>query len=142
MRRVRAKAGVNRGSNLLLATIKAPIERARAKVMSLKISSLSRLPPTVFSAPDTATSPPHLWSMWALCGASPPIRRRLSATTTGSPILSTICELFRSTSLARDVLMNGCHDESSDAELPSLEEVPGGKPNLIDPTFDSEFEVS
>jgi hypothetical protein len=78
--------------------------------------------------------------MWALCGPSPPTRRRLSATNTAGPLLSTICELSP-TSLARDVLMNWCHDERSDAELPSLEEVPGGKPNLIDLTFDSEFEV-
>jgi hypothetical protein len=79
--------------------------------------------------------------MWALCGASPPTRRRLSATTTTSPLLSMICELFSPTSLVRDVLMNGYHDKSSDVELPSLEEIPG-KPNLIEPTFDSDFEVS
>jgi hypothetical protein len=52
-----------------------------------------------------------------------------------------ICELFSPTSLVRDVLMNGYHDKSSDVELPSLEEIPG-KPNLIEPTFDSDFEVS
>jgi hypothetical protein len=75
--------------------------------------------------------------MWALC-----TRRRHSATTTASPLLSTICELFSPTKLDRDVLMNGRHDESFDAELPSLKEILDGKPNLIDLTFDSEFEVS